>query len=162
MLRHFGMQLQQHPAFQRMRISLLAAFEGWPRVTPPAATATKGKRMFQLRTYENPSNGEHVRKVEMFPGGEYQVFKDMGFHPVFFGDMLMGSRMPNMTYMLSFTDSAELEAKWAALMSSPEMEGAFHQPAVWVRSDRGYHHQPDAEPVGLLANSKAHTNISLP
>ena len=107
------------PAFQRVEISLLAAFEGWPKVTPPAATATKGKRMFQLRTYENPSNGEHVRKVEMFPGGEYQVFKEMGFHPVFFGDMLMGSRMPNMTYMLSFTDSAELEAKWAALMSSP-------------------------------------------
>jgi hypothetical protein len=107
------------PAFQRVEISLLAAFEGWPRVTPPAVAATKGKRMFQLRTYENPSNGEHVRKLEMFPGGEYQLFKEVGFHPVFFGDMLMGSHMPNMTYMLSFTDSSELEAKWAALMSSP-------------------------------------------
>src|SRR5579859_4959682 len=40
------------PAFERVEISLLAAFEGWPRITPPE----KGKRVFQLRTYESPSN----------------------------------------------------------------------------------------------------------
>jgi len=49
------------PAYQRIEISLLAAFEGWPKLTPPASSATKGKRIFQLRTYESPSNGDHVR-----------------------------------------------------------------------------------------------------
>lgn len=100
------------PPFQRVEISLLAAFAGWPKVTPPAAAATKGKRIFQLRTYENPSNGEHARKVEMFHSGEFEIFLRAGFHPVFFGDTLVGSRMPNLTYMLSFTDQPEMDAKW--------------------------------------------------
>ena len=75
-----------------------------------ASAAAKGKRIFQLRTYESPSNGEHVRKVEMFHSGEFEIFLRAGFHPVFFGDTLIGGRMPNLTYMLSFADQAELEA----------------------------------------------------
>ncbi len=107
------------PAFQRADISLLAAFDGWPKVTPPAAAATKAKRIFQLRTYESPSDGEHVRKVEMFHSGEFEIFSNAGFHPVFFGDTLIGSRMPNLTYMLSFADLAELDAKWDVFRNDP-------------------------------------------
>ena len=107
------------PAFQRAEISLLAAFEGWPKLTPPAAAATKAKRIFQLRTYESPSDGEHVRKVEMFHSGEFEIFSNAGFHPVFFGDTLIGSRMPNLTYMLSFADLAELDAKWDVFRNDP-------------------------------------------
>jgi hypothetical protein len=107
------------PAFQRVEISLLAAFTGWPKLTPPATAATKAKRMFQLRTYESPSNGEHVRKVEMFHSGEFEIFLNAGFHPVFFGDTLFGSRMPNLTYMLSFANTAELEAKWDVFRNDP-------------------------------------------
>jgi hypothetical protein len=108
------------PAFQRVETSLLAAFEGWPKVTPPASAATKGKRIFQLRTYESASNGGHVRKVEMFHSGEFEIFLKAGFHPVFFGDALFATRMPNLTYMLSFADTAELEAKWDAFRNAPE------------------------------------------
>jgi hypothetical protein len=107
------------PAFQRVESSLLAAFEGWPKVTPPASSATKGKRIFQLRTYESPSNLDHVRKVEMFHSGEFEIFKSAGFHPVFFGDTLIGSRMPSLTYMLSFTDMEELNAKWDVFRADP-------------------------------------------
>ena len=107
------------PAFERAESWLLAAFEGWPRLTPPTAAASKGKRMFQLRTYESPSNGEHVRKVEMFHSGEFEIFRAAGFHPVFFGDTLVGSHMPSLTYMLSFGDTAELEAKWDVFRNDP-------------------------------------------
>lgn len=107
------------PAFQRVESSLLAAFAGWPKLTPPPAAATKGKRIFQLRTYESPSNGEHVRKVEMFHSGEFEIFMSAGFHPVFFGDTLLGSRMPNLTYMLSFADMTELDAKWDVFRNDP-------------------------------------------
>ena len=107
------------PAFQRVECSLLAAFEGWPKLTPPASAATKGKRIFQLRTYESPSNGDHVRKVEMFHSGEFEIFLNAGFHPVFFADTLLGSRMPNLTYMLSFADTAELDAKWEIFRNDP-------------------------------------------
>ncbi len=107
------------PAFLRAENSLLAAFEGWPKVTLPAASANKGKRIFQLRTYESPSNGAHVRKVEMFHSGEFEIFKNAGFHPVFFGDTLVGPRMPNLTYMLSFKDSAEMDAQWDVFRNDP-------------------------------------------
>lgn len=104
------------PAFQRVESFLLSAFAGWPKLTPPAA---KDKRIFQLRTYESPSNGDHVRKVEMFHSGEFDLFRGAGFRPVFFGDTLIGSRMPSLTYMLSFTDMAELEAKWEVFRNDP-------------------------------------------
>jgi hypothetical protein len=108
------------PAFERIEISLLAAFEGWPRITPPPSSAAKSKRIFQLRTYESPSSGDHVRKVEMFHSGEFDYFKAAGISQVFFGDTLVGSHMPNLTYMLSFTDTAELDAKWDAFRNNPD------------------------------------------
>src|SRR5882757_7448861 len=108
------------PAFLRVESSLLAAFEGWPRLVPPATTATKSKRIFQLRTYESPSDQDHVRKVEMFHKGEFEIFQKAGCHPVFFGDTLIGTRMPQLTYMLSFANLAELEAGWAAFSADPD------------------------------------------
>jgi hypothetical protein len=107
------------PAFQRVESSLLAAFEGWPKLTPPASSATNAKRIFQLRIYESPSNGDHVRKVEMFHSGEFEIFKAAGFHPVFFGDTQIGARMPNLHYMLAFKDMAELDAQWDVFRNDP-------------------------------------------
>jgi hypothetical protein len=107
------------PAFERVESTLHAAFEGWPKLTLPPASATKGKRIFQLRTYESPSFAAHVRKVEMFNAGEFEIFKTAGFHPVFFGDTLVGPRMPNLTYMLSLTGTDELDARWDAFRNDP-------------------------------------------
>lgn len=107
------------PSFVRVEASLHVAFEGWPRVTVPAAAASNGKRIFQLRTYESPSYGAHVRKVEMFHSGEFEIFKNAGFHPVFFGDTLVGSRQPSLTYMLSFAEMAALGVQWDTFRNDP-------------------------------------------
>ncbi len=107
------------PAFQRVESFLLAAFEGWPKLTPPASSAAKAKRIFQLRTYESPSHADHVRKIEMFHSGEFEIFTQAGCHPVFFGDTLIGARMPSLTYMLSFADAAELDARWDVFRNDP-------------------------------------------
>lgn len=107
------------PAFDRIEVSLLAAFEGWPRLTPPPSSASKGNRIFQLRTYESPSHQDHVRKVEMFHKGEFEIFTNAGLIPVFFGDTLIGTRMPNLTYMLALGDLTELNAKWHAFQNDP-------------------------------------------
>ncbi len=115
-------------AFLRMESTLLAAFEGWPRLTPPAATATKSKRIFQLRTYESPSDAAHVRKVEMFHKGEFEIFQKAGCHPVFFGDALIGSRLPQLTYMLSFANLTELEKSWAAFSADPDWKTLSSSP----------------------------------
>jgi hypothetical protein len=107
------------PAFIRMESSLLGAFEGHPKLTPPPSTAQHGKRVFQLRTYESPSDADHVRKVEMFHHGEFEIFQKAGFDQVFYGDTLVGPRMPNLTYMLSYPELSDLTEKWKAFGSDP-------------------------------------------
>lgn len=116
------------PAFLRMESSLFAAFEGWPKLTPPAGTATEGKRIFQLRTYESPSDAAHVRKVEMFHKGEFEIFQKAGCNPVFFADALIGSRLPQLTYMLSFANLTELEKGWAAFSADPDWKKLSSSP----------------------------------
>ena len=104
------------PAFLRADSTLLAAFEGWPKLTPPDTTK---KRIFQLRTYESPSHAAHVRKVEMFHHGEFDIFARAGFGQVFYGDTLVGSRLPSLTYMLTFPDMATLTADWDRFRVDP-------------------------------------------
>jgi hypothetical protein len=105
--------------FQRIESSLLKSFPGWPKVTAPAGAAIKAKRILQLRIYESASHGEHARKVEMFHKGEFDLFLHAGFHPVFFGDALIGTRIPNLHYMLAFDSMADLEAKWNVFRNDP-------------------------------------------
>jgi hypothetical protein len=116
------------PAFVRVESWLLSAFAGWPRLTVPTTTATKAKRIFQLRTYESPSMRDHVRKIEMFHSGEFDVFKSSGAQMVFFGDTLIGSRMPSLTYMLSFEDDAQMDKDWDAFGSDPRWKKLVADP----------------------------------
>jgi hypothetical protein len=108
------------PAFQRVEYRLLAAFEGYPKITPPASAAQHGKRIYQLCTYESPTYNDHVIKVEMFHKGEFGIFARAGCESVFYGDTLVGPRMPSLTYMLTFPDLATLDKGWAAFTSDPD------------------------------------------
>lgn len=108
------------PAFVRVESSLMIAFEGRPKLTPPPAAARQEKRIFQLRTYESPSNQDHVRKVEMFHHGEFEIFARSGCEAIFYADTLIGPRLPNLTYMLTFSDMADLDAKWKKFGADPE------------------------------------------
>jgi hypothetical protein len=108
------------PGFERIESSLMIAFEGWPRLVVPPVTAQHGKRVFQLRTYESPSQQDHVVKVDMFHHGEFEVFQRAGFWQVFFGDTLIGPRLPQLTYMISFPDISEIDVKWDAFRSDPQ------------------------------------------
>jgi hypothetical protein len=110
----------KEPAYVRAESSLMLAFEGWPKLTVPPAAAQRGRRMFELRTYESPSDRDHRRKVEMFNSGEFAAFDKAGFWQVFFGDTLVGPRMPNLTYMLGFEDMAARDNMWKAFGGSEE------------------------------------------
>jgi hypothetical protein len=107
------------PAYVRMESSLMLAFEGHPRLTVPPVTAQHGLRMFELRTYESPSDQDHRRKVEMFNSGEFEVFEKVGFWQIFYGDTLIGPRLPNLTYMVGFEDLAARDRHWSAFDSVP-------------------------------------------
>jgi len=127
----------QAPAFVRAERSLLVAFAGWPKLVAPK----KEKRIFQLRTYESPSQAAHARKVQMFNEAEIAIFTRTGLKAVFFGDTLIGTRMPNLTYMLTFADMAELTQRWAAFGADPEWKELSHRPG-----------NTDAEIVSNISN----------
>lgn len=110
----------KEPAYTRVESQLMIAFEGHPKLTVPPVTAQHGSRVFQLRTYESPSHHDHVVKVEMFHSGEFDIFQKAGFWQVFYGDTLIGSRLPNLTYMLSFPSLNDLNTMWDAFSSNPD------------------------------------------
>jgi hypothetical protein len=116
------------PAFARIESSLMIAFEGWPKLVVPPVTAQHGKRVFQLRTYESPTQQDHIRKVEMFHNGEFEIFQRAGFWQVFFGDTLIGPRLPQLTYMVSYPDISEIDVKWDAFRNDPQWKKLSSQP----------------------------------
>ncbi len=104
------------PAYVRVESSLMAAFEGMPKLQAPE----KKGRMFELRTYESHSKKANSKKIEMFNNGEIGIFQRNGLQPVFFGETLIGSRMPNLTYMLTFENMAAHDKLWGAFGADPE------------------------------------------
>ncbi|GAA3746571.1 NIPSNAP family protein [Terriglobus aquaticus] len=104
------------PSFQRVEDTLLYAFAGHPVLTVPA----KGKRILQLRTYESPSVADHVRKVQMFHSGEFEIFAACGMPAVFYSQVVVGPRMPALTYMLRFDSLSDLEARWNQFRVNPD------------------------------------------
>jgi hypothetical protein len=125
------------PAFLRVESSLLTSFEGLAIPIPPAPPAGPAapKRIFQLRTYESPSFQDHLRKVEMFrTGGEIEIFRKAGFLPIFFGDTLIGPRQPSLTYMLTFADMTELNAKWDTFSHDPDWKKLSTSPRYGFES----------------------------
>ena len=73
------------------------------------------QRIFELRRYEHATEAAGKKKLEMFnDAGEIDIFKRLGFKPVFFGETLIGDHRPNLIYMITFDDIAAHDANWKA------------------------------------------------
>jgi hypothetical protein len=55
----------------------------------------------------------------MFNIGEIEIFRRTGLKPVFFGETVIGAKLPNLTYMLVFDDMAAHDKNWAAFGADP-------------------------------------------
>jgi len=107
-------------AYERVESSLLLAFDGIPKVELPVDNEG---RIFQLRIYEAYSVKKGQKKIEMFnTGGELALFREVGMDPVFFGEALIGTRIPNLTYMLGFESIEAKETAWKRFLSSPKWD----------------------------------------
>lgn len=104
------------PAYDRIESSLMLAFAHMPVMEVPAVKAG----LFELRRYESSGETAAKKKIEMFnDAGEIDIFKNVGMQPVFFGQTLIGSFQPNLTYMLAFEDMAAHDKLWKAFVSDP-------------------------------------------
>jgi len=129
------------PSYVRVESSLLSAFETMPRLEVPPGTAAKKSRLFELRIYESHSKKANKKKIEMFNKGEIAIFRRTGLTPVFFGETMIGNKLPNLTYMLVFENMAEREKNWGTFVADPEWKK--------LSSTEGY---ADAEIVSNISN----------
>jgi len=110
---------KQDPMYTRIESWLMKAFECIPVLELPAETKAGKDRIFEVRVYESHNEDAARRKVHMFNNGETQVMRDTKLAPVFFGEMLIGGNVPNLTYMLSAPNMDEHKKHWKAFGGHP-------------------------------------------
>lgn len=107
---------------------LMRAFTGHAGVEVPPGDAARAGRMFELRTYEARSASALAAKVAMFNEAEITLFRSIGMTPVFFGENVFGTRLPSLTYMLTFDDMAARTRAWATFRTHPDWQRISKDP----------------------------------
>ena len=110
----------QNPALVRMENIVLQAFPLAPTMNLPKLSGPRADRVYELRSYESPTEKLYHNKVQMFnQGGEIDIFSRLNFNPVFYAEVIAGSRMPNLMYMTSFENKADRDAHWKSFSADP-------------------------------------------
>lgn len=107
--------------YNRMETIILKAFPKMLSPMVPNLTANKADRVYELRSYEGPTENYYKRKVKMFnEGNEVALFKRLNFNAVFYAEVLAGSRMPNLMYMTTFNSKQDRDQHWDTFKQDPE------------------------------------------
>jgi hypothetical protein len=124
-----------HPPFRRLKSALIRALPGLARLHCPSALAGDPARLFELRTYDQPTLGSHQRKAEMFMEGEADLLDAAGLTGVMYGVNIVGEGLPRITYMWAYPDLAARQEGETRFFSTPEVYKLFGQPRYnWVPS----------------------------
>jgi len=106
--------------YTRIESILLRSFKTMPNYGIPNHTTPAAEQVYELRSYEGATEKLYEKKVEMFnDGGETKIFKELGFQPVFFGEVISGSTMPNLMYLTTFKNKSSQDEHWDAFRSAP-------------------------------------------
>jgi hypothetical protein len=107
--------------FKRKESTLLKAFPDSPKFFIPKFSTKPSERIYELRSYEGPTENLFRQKVKMFnEGGEIKIFKSLEFNAVFNAEVISGSTMPNLMYLTTFADKTSHDAHWKAFGSHPD------------------------------------------
>ncbi len=111
----------QAPQYARLENILLTAFEKAPHYQMPRLNGSKDQHIFELRSYESPTEERYLSKHKMFnKGNEVDLFARLQFNAVFYARVVAGSRMPNLMYMTSFDNQQAHDAHWNAFNNDAE------------------------------------------
>jgi len=105
----------ENTLYNRIESMLLLSFDALPKMDPLNPDST----LFELRTYESYSEDANRRKIDMFNHEELELFYEVGLHPVFFGEQIIGAQRPCLTYMIQFKDMEEHDANWKKFIDAP-------------------------------------------
>ncbi|MCB0730908.1 MAG: NIPSNAP family protein [Ignavibacteriae bacterium] len=118
---HFDVPLED-PVFSRVQSNFFKAFAGMPIIELPQQSTENKPRIFELRKYESHTEQKAALKIDMFNSGEIQIMRDTELAPVFYGEALIGSDLPNLTYMLSASDLESHKVHWSNFSAHPEWQ----------------------------------------
>ena len=86
-------------------------------------------RIFQLRLYRSFNIERNAAKIKMFDqGGEMPLFRKVGLNPIFFGDVIAGTRLPALLYMFGCPSVEARNTSWKNFVESPEWKEISRQP----------------------------------
>ena len=107
--------------YERIETILLKSFTGMPDFVTPSLTSPLSERVYELRSYENPTENLHYKKVKMFnEGSEISIFSRLNFNAVFYADVIAGCHMPNLMYMTTFNNRADRDEHWKQFSADAE------------------------------------------
>jgi hypothetical protein len=106
--------------YVRFENIMLRCFELMPQVSKTQLNGNIKERVYELRSYESPTENYFKSKVKMFnQGGEIALFKRLGFNALFYSEVVFGSHMPNLMYMTSFENMEAREKHWQIFGNDP-------------------------------------------
>ena len=109
----------ENPPFRRYETVFLRAYINMPQFVAPKFDTPPSERIYEIRSYWSATEAKTIKKREMFnQGGEIALFKSLNFDAVFYGEVLVGSEMPNLMYMITFPDMKSHDDKWKAFSAS--------------------------------------------
>ncbi|MBV4360026.1 NIPSNAP family protein [Pinibacter aurantiacus] len=112
--------------YTRTESILLYAFELAPKLTASGLQSPKSERLYELRSYESPTEKLYGNKVKMFnQGGEIDIFSRLGFNSVFYGEVIAGSHMPNLMYLTTYDNRKSRDEHWKAFSDDPSVKKLF-------------------------------------
>ena len=109
-----------NPPYTRMESILMEAFDDMPKLKPSIWLNDRAERVYELRSYESPTEALFEKKVEMFnEGGEVKLFDTLEFNAVFYASIISGPKMPNLMYMTTFKNMESRNEHWDAFNNAP-------------------------------------------
>ena len=116
-------------AFTRMETIILQAFPKMLHPAVPNLSSPKTERVYELRSYESPTEKYNRNKVKMFnDGNEVALFKRLNFNAVFYAEVLAGSHMPNLMYMTAFNNKQDRDKHWETFSNDTEWKALSARP----------------------------------
>ena len=108
------------PVFADCETFLLQGFPTIPSVEVPQLGPD---RAFRLRLYRSFNIERNAAKIRMFDtGGELALFREVGLNPIFFGNILAGTKMPAFLYMVGCSSLENLNETWKTFASHPKWQ----------------------------------------
>lgn len=107
------------PPYKRIETSILQGMTEHPKYAESKLTNAKKERVYELRSYEGPTERLYKQKVKMFNSGEMDIFDRLNCSPIFYAETIAGANMPNLVYMTTHENMEIRNEHWKQFGSDP-------------------------------------------